>query len=69
MPPHTRVRVRAPKPSSPDASDDDEAPSDSSHEIVGNNPDAIPTKKQKPAEDIKHFYDRIGDPVYCRPCR
>jgi hypothetical protein len=74
MPPRTgkrRVRVPTPNPSLPDASDDDEASSDSSHKIVGNYPDAIPTKAKGQAEDVNYFYDRTvpGKLVYCKVCR
>lgn len=78
MPPRTgnrRVPARAPKPSLPDASDDDDSEepsaSDSSLEIVGNDPDAIPTKARNTADDVNYFYDKTvpGDLVYCKECR
>ncbi len=73
MPPRTgtgKRRVPAPKPPKPSSSSDgDEASSDPSLDIEGNDPDAIPTKTRGSADDVNFFFDKTGDLVVCRECR
>ena len=69
MAPRSKRRVPAPKPSLPIASDSDEASSNPSLDIGGNDPDAIPTKSKSTADDVNFFFDKTGELVVCNECR